>query len=75
MSTETRKSQSSWWYRISRWFAPGMNVKRWLLLILLGLSMLAVAVMVLVDFTNLGAMKRFVIDFLIDVFVVIVDGE
>ena len=43
-------------------------MKRWLLLILLGLSMLAVAVMVLVDFTNLGAMKRFVIDFLIDVF-------
>ena len=68
MGSTTKIANRKWWYKISRWFSPGMNVKRWILLILTGFLMLSIAAMVLVDFTNLGAFKRFLIDFLIDVF-------
>jgi uncharacterized cofD-like protein len=63
-----KSNAPKWWDRFIRWFAPGMKVKRWILLILLGFFLLAVAVMVLIDFTSLGIVKRALIDFLIDVF-------
>ncbi|MCK5849225.1 MAG: YvcK family protein [Caldisericia bacterium] len=68
MKSATKTVSGKWWYKISRWLSPGMRVKRWILLILVGFLMLSIAVMVLVDFTNLGTLKRFLIDFLIDVF-------
>ncbi|MDD4028818.1 MAG: uridine diphosphate-N-acetylglucosamine-binding protein YvcK [Caldisericia bacterium] len=63
-----KRNTPRWWDCFLRWFAPGMKVKRWILLILFGFFMLAVAVMVLIDFTSLGILKRVFIDFLIDVF-------
>jgi uncharacterized cofD-like protein len=48
-----------------KWFYPGMNVKRWILLMILGLILLALGLMVIIDFTTLGAIKRLIIDFII----------
>ncbi len=48
-----------------KWLYPGMNVKRWILLMILGLTLLALGLMVIIDFTTLGTIKRFIIDFII----------
>jgi len=56
------------WDTILKWLAPGMNVKRWLILILFGVGLLGMSAMVLVDFTYLGQFKRWAINFMIDVF-------
>ena len=56
------------WRSFQQWLAPGMNVKRWILLIIFGVSLLGVSILALVDNTYLGAIKRFIINFMIDVF-------
>lgn len=53
---------------LKKWLAPGMNVKRWILLIALGLGLLGLSILALVDFTRLGNIKRWIIDLLIDIF-------
>ena len=53
---------------LKKWLAPGMNVKRWILLITLGLFLLGISILAMVDFTYLGTIKRWIINFLIDVF-------
>lgn len=53
---------------LKKWLAPGMNVKRWILLIILGLLLLGISMLAMVDFTYLGTVKRWIINFLIDVF-------
>jgi len=53
---------------LKKWLAPGMNVKRWILLIALGLLLLGLSILALVDFTRLGNLKRWIINLLIDVF-------
>ncbi len=47
---------------IKTWLTPGMNVKRWILLTMFGLALLGLSVLVLVDFTILGVVKRWMID-------------
>lgn len=53
---------------LKKWLAPGMNVKRWILLIILGILLLGISILAMVDFTYLGTIKRWIINFLIDVF-------
>ena len=51
-----------YWNTVKTWLMPGMNVKRWILLTMFGLGLLGISVLVLVDFTILGAIKRWLID-------------
>ncbi len=51
-----------YWKTIKTWLMPGMNVKRWILLTMFGLGLLGLSVLVLVDFTILGVIKRWIID-------------
>lgn len=48
-----------------KWFYPGMNVKRWILIMFFGLVLIALGLMVIIDFTTLGAIKRLIINFII----------
>lgn len=48
-----------------KWLYPGMNVKRWILLMILGLVVLSLGFMVILDFTRLGVIKRYIINFII----------
>lgn len=48
-----------------KWLYPGMNIKRWILLMIIGLVILSLGFMVILDFTKLGAIKRYVINFII----------
>lgn len=48
-----------------KWFYPGMNVKRWILLMGFGFLISALGFMVILDFTRLGVIKRFIINFII----------
>ncbi len=52
----------TYWKTVKTWLMPGMNVKRWILLTMFGLGLLGLSVLVLVDFTILGAIKRWIID-------------
>lgn len=56
------------WKSFHQWLTPGMNVKRWIILIMFGVGLLGVSILALVDNTYLGAIKRFIINFMIDVF-------
>jgi uncharacterized cofD-like protein len=58
----------NFWDTLGKWLAPGMNVKRWIILTLFGISLLGMSTMVLVDSTYLGIIKRWAIDVMIDVF-------
>ncbi|HOL82495.1 MAG TPA: uridine diphosphate-N-acetylglucosamine-binding protein YvcK [Caldisericia bacterium] len=48
-----------------KWLYPGMNIKRWILLMIIGLIILLLGLMVILDFTRLGIIKRYVIDYII----------
>jgi|YelNatPaOPRAMG01_1025707.scaffolds.fasta_scaffold01088_24 uncharacterized cofD-like protein len=48
-----------------KWLYPGMNIKRWILLMIIGLLILSLGLMVILDFTRLGAIKRYIINFII----------
>ena len=48
-----------------KWFYPGMNVKRWVILMGFGFFISALGFMVILDFTRLGIIKRFIINFII----------
>ncbi len=50
------------WNTLKTWLMPGMNVKRWIILTMFGLGLLGLSVLVLVDFTILGVIKRWIID-------------
>lgn len=52
----------TYWKTVKTWLMPGMNVKRWILLTMFGLGLLGLSVLVLVDFTILGVIKRWIID-------------
>lgn len=60
--------KNNYWDSLKKWLAPGMNVKRWILLIIFGFGLIGVSLLAIVDFSNLGFIKRWIIDFLIDVF-------
>lgn len=60
--------KKNFWDTLRKWLAPGMNVKRWIILTLFGISLLGMSTMVLVDSTYLGIIKRFAINLMIDVF-------
>ncbi len=51
--------------RFFKWLYPGMNIKRWILLMIIGLIILLLGLMVILDFTRLGIIKRYVIDYII----------
>lgn len=55
-------NNNNYWNTLKTWLMPGMNVKRWILLTMFGLGLLGISVLVLVDFTILGAIKRWLID-------------
>ena len=55
-------NHNNYWNTLKTWLMPGMNVKRWILLTMFGLGLLGISVLVLVDFTVLGAIKRWLID-------------
>lgn len=48
-----------------KWLYPGMNVKRWILLMIVGMIILSLGLMVILDFTRLGLIKRYIINFII----------
>lgn len=51
--------------RFFKWLYPGMNIKRWILLMIIGLIILLLGLMVILDFTRLGIIKRYIIDYII----------
>jgi uncharacterized cofD-like protein len=60
--------KNSYWESLKKWLAPGMNVKRWILVIIFGFGLIGISLLAIVDFAQLGSVKRWMIDFLIDVF-------